>query len=87
MNAPRLTASLTMDEWQLVIAHLRVGQYEQVADLIAALASQLAPQIQLAEMPEQIKAERQAFRTVTAASAPADACVSSTGGDDTPQVH
>lgn len=71
---PILVAVLTLREWQIVIAHLQIGVYQTVAEVIGLLTNQLQPQANAAhEAAALIEAKRIAGADVRPAVDPENA--------------
>lgn len=61
---PTLTITLTVNSWQMIIAHLRAGIYDNVADIITNIGLQAAPQMEDAQLVARVQEEREAIATV-----------------------
>ena len=91
MNDPDVTIRLPLSAWRVVAAHLEAGIFRDVAEILFALSTQSATQLEAAHVFSralQIPSEQSAPAAAQTPTAPqCDVPVEHDTGDAKPAVH
>jgi hypothetical protein len=69
-SEPHLTITLTVRSWETIIAHLRAGIYDNVADILTNIGLQATPQMEDAQLQERAREEREALASLKSIQTP-----------------